>query len=80
MGIYQDFGEVIFMGEILLASGWHSWLLRYLVAESWLGPAISALQGAVPSDRRGTAQAVVKGKVCCANLLGAWNHFAFDDP
>ena len=31
---------------------------RYLVAESWLGPAISALQGAVPADRRGTAQGV----------------------
>ena len=30
---------------------------RYLVAESWLGAAISALQGAVPADRRGTAQA-----------------------
>ena len=29
---------------------------RYLVAESWLGPAISALQGSVPPDRRGTAQ------------------------
>lgn len=28
------------------------------MAESWLGPAISALQGAVPSDRRGTAQAL----------------------
>ena len=31
---------------------------EYLVAESWLGPAISALQGAVPADRRGTAQGV----------------------
>ena len=30
---------------------------RYLVAESWLGPAISALQGAVPAGQRGTAQA-----------------------
>ena len=28
------------------------------MAESWLGPAISALQGAVPPDRRGTAQAL----------------------
>ncbi|CAK9117848.1 unnamed protein product [Durusdinium trenchii] len=31
---------------------------EYLVAESWLGAAISALQGAVPADRRGTAQGV----------------------
>merc|ERR1711908_111868 len=30
--------------------------VEYLVAECWFGPAVSILQGAVPADRRGTAQ------------------------
>ncbi|CAL1139585.1 unnamed protein product [Cladocopium goreaui] len=42
---------------------------EYLVAESWLGPAISALQGSVPSDRRGTAQAKPSHKASVRPLL-----------
>lgn len=42
---------------------------EYLVAESWLGPAISALQGAVPSDRRGTAQGVFSSLTALGNAL-----------
>lgn len=42
---------------------------EYLVAESWLGPAISALQGSVPSDRRGTAQGVFSSLTALGNAL-----------
>lgn len=33
-------------------------LAEYLVAETWIGPAIAALQNSVPADRRGAAQGV----------------------
>ncbi|CAE8619094.1 unnamed protein product, partial [Polarella glacialis] len=46
-------------------------LAEYLVAESWLGPAIAALQSAVPPDRRGTAQGVFSSLTALGNLLPA---------
>ncbi|CAK9117881.1 unnamed protein product [Durusdinium trenchii] len=42
---------------------------EYLVAESWLGAAISALQGAVPADRRGTAQGVFSSLTALGQAL-----------
>ncbi|CAE7662548.1 ANTR1 [Symbiodinium pilosum] len=44
-------------------------LVEYLVAESWLGPAISALQGAVPAGQRGTAQGVFSSLTALGNGL-----------
>ncbi|CAE7810552.1 unnamed protein product [Symbiodinium sp. CCMP2456] len=44
-------------------------LVEYLVAESWLGPAISALQGAVSVGQRGTAQGVFSSLTALGNGL-----------
>jgi len=44
-------------------------LAEYLVAESWLGPALSTLQGAVPPERRGAAQGVFSSLTALGNLL-----------
>lgn len=46
-------------------------LLEYLVAESWLGPAVAALQTAVPAERRGAAQGVFSALTALGNVLPA---------
>merc|ERR1719436_1115019 len=46
-------------------------LAEYLVAESWLGPAIATLQSAVPVDRRGAAQGVFSSLTALGNALPA---------
>mmetsp|Transcript_102235 Transcript_102235/g.305199 ORF Transcript_102235/g.305199 Transcript_102235/m.305199 type:complete len:513 (-) Transcript_102235:61-1599(-) len=46
-------------------------LAEYLTAESWLGPAIATLQGAVPADRRGAAQGVFSSLTALGNALPA---------
>ncbi|CAJ1352582.1 unnamed protein product [Effrenium voratum] len=43
--------------------------VEYLVAESWLGPAISALQGSVDPKRRGAAQGVFSSLTALGNGL-----------
>mmetsp|Transcript_31910 Transcript_31910/g.105857 ORF Transcript_31910/g.105857 Transcript_31910/m.105857 type:complete len:568 (+) Transcript_31910:71-1774(+) len=46
-------------------------LAEYLVAEAWLGPAIASLQGAVPAERRGSAQGVFSALTGLGNVLPA---------
>uniref|UniRef100_A0A7S4WIE6 Major facilitator superfamily (MFS) profile domain-containing protein n=1 Tax=Alexandrium monilatum TaxID=311494 RepID=A0A7S4WIE6_9DINO len=46
-------------------------LVEYLVAEGWLGPAVAALQAAVPPKRRGAAQGVFSALTALGNLLPA---------
>jgi len=46
-------------------------LVEYLVAESWLGPAIATLQSAVPPERRGAAQGVFSSLTALGNALPA---------
>uniref|UniRef100_A0A7S0AF22 Major facilitator superfamily (MFS) profile domain-containing protein n=1 Tax=Pyrodinium bahamense TaxID=73915 RepID=A0A7S0AF22_9DINO len=46
-------------------------LAEYLTAESWLGPAVATLQGAVPADRRGAAQGVFSSLTALGNALPA---------
>lgn len=46
-------------------------MAEYLTAESWLGPAVSTLQGAVPADRRGSAQGVFSSLTALGNALPA---------
>jgi len=48
------------------------WLLvQYLVAETWLGPAIATLQNAVPLEHRGAAQGVFTAMTALGNLVPA---------
>lgn len=46
-------------------------LAEYLVAESWLGPAITTLQASVPPDRRGAVQGVFSSLTALGNALPA---------
>jgi MFS family permease len=46
-------------------------LVEYLVAESWLGPALATLQDAVPPSRRGTAQGVFSALTALGSALPA---------
>jgi len=45
--------------------------LSYLVAESWLGPAVSTLQTLVPADRRGVAQGLFSALTSVGNVAPA---------
>jgi len=46
-------------------------LMQYLMAETWLGPAIATLQQAVPKERRGAAQGVFTASTALGNLMPA---------
>lgn len=44
-------------------------LVEYLVAESWLGPAVATLQSSVPVERRGAAQGVFSALTAIGNAV-----------
>jgi len=63
---YMVLHENISFGESMV------WLLvQYLVAETWLGPAIATLQKAVPLEHRGAAQGVFTALTAMGNLMPA---------